>query len=156
MIAVRTRKQKVITMFKSLNELAPVYLQDLLNKRSTDYELHNSFRKSTLPRPRINCLKPSSSGALYSFHSGALYSFLLLPQRVSLKRTSEAALISRRLHYRGLKSLFLTKRKELWLSANGRLRMRRDNCNELSLFANGNILGCAVIWREQLWLCTNG
>ena len=33
-------------------------------------------------------------------------------------------LISRRLHYRGLQSLFHTKRKELWLCASGRLRMR--------------------------------
>ena len=33
-------------------------------------------------------------------------------------------LISRRLHYTGLQSLFLTKRKELWLCASGRFRMR--------------------------------
>ena len=35
-----------------------------------------------------------------------------------------SSLISRRLHYRGLQSLFLTKRKELWLCASGRFRMR--------------------------------
>ena len=36
-----------------------------------------------------------------------------------------SSLISRRLHYRGLQSLFLTKRKGLWLCASGtRLRMR--------------------------------
>ena len=33
-------------------------------------------------------------------------------------------LIDRTLIYRGLKSLFLTKREELWLWANGRFRMR--------------------------------
>ena len=33
-------------------------------------------------------------------------------------------LISRRLHYRGLQSLFLTKRKGLCLCANGSFRMR--------------------------------
>ena len=33
-------------------------------------------------------------------------------------------LISRRLHYRGLQSHFLTKRKELRLCANGRFKMR--------------------------------
>ena len=33
-------------------------------------------------------------------------------------------LIDRRLLYRGLKSLFLTKRGELWLWANGGFRMR--------------------------------
>ena len=54
-------------------------------------------------------------------------------------------LISRRLHYRGLQSLFLTKRKELWLCANGRFRMRSGMRKELWLCANGNILGCAVI-----------
>ena len=35
-----------------------------------------------------------------------------------------SSLISRRLQYRGLQSLFLTKSKELWLCANGRFRMR--------------------------------
>ena len=35
-----------------------------------------------------------------------------------------SSLISRRLHYNGLQSLFLTKRKELWLCASGRYRMR--------------------------------
>ena len=34
-----------------------------------------------------------------------------------------SSLISRRLHYRGLKSLFLAKRKELWLCVSGRSRM---------------------------------
>ena len=47
-----------------------------------------------------------------------------------------SSLISKRLHYRGLQSLFLTKRKELWLCANGRFRMR-----------NG--------MRKELWLCAN-
>ena len=36
-----------------------------------------------------------------------------------------SSLIDRRLLYRGLKSLFLTKREELWLWANGGFRMRR-------------------------------
>ena len=35
-----------------------------------------------------------------------------------------SSLISRRLHYRGLQSLFPTKRKELCLCAKGRFRMR--------------------------------
>ena len=66
-----------------------------------------------------------------------------------------SSLISRRLHYRGLQSLFLTKRKELWLSANGRFRMCSDMRKELWLCANGNILGCTVKWRKEQWLCTN-
>ena len=48
-----------------------------------------------------------------------------------------SSLISRRLHYRGLQSLFVTKRKELWLCANGRVRMRSG-------------------MRKELWLCANG
>ena len=67
-----------------------------------------------------------------------------------------SSLISRRLHYRGLQSLFLTKRKELWLCANRRFRMRSGMRKELWLCAIGNILGCAVILRKELWLCANG
>ena len=52
-------------MFKSLNEQAPVYLQNLFHERSTDCDLRNSFRKLTLPRPRprprTNYLKRSFS-----------------------------------------------------------------------------------------------
>ena len=44
-------------MFKSLNEQAPVYLQNLFHERSTDYDLRNSFHKLTLPRPRTNYLE---------------------------------------------------------------------------------------------------
>ena len=61
-----------------------------------------------------------------------------------------SSLISRRLHYRGLQSLFFTIRKELWLCANGRFRMRSGMRKELWLCANGNILGCAVIRRKEL------
>ena len=50
-----------------------------------------------------------------------------------------SSLISRRLHYRGLQSLFLTKRKELWLCTSGRFRMRSGMRKELWLCANGKI-----------------
>ena len=50
-----------------------------------------------------------------------------------------SSLISRRLHYRGLQSLFLTKRKGLWLCANGSFRMRSGMHKELWLCANGKI-----------------
>ena len=46
-------------MFKSLNGLAPVYLQDLFSKRHTDYDLRDSFRKFNLPNPRTGHLKRS-------------------------------------------------------------------------------------------------
>ena len=32
-------------MFKSLNGLAPVYLQDLFSERHTDYDMRDSLRK---------------------------------------------------------------------------------------------------------------
>ena len=46
-------------MFKSLNGLAPVYLQDLFSERHTDYHLRDSFHKLNLPKPRTNYLKRS-------------------------------------------------------------------------------------------------
>ena len=55
-----------------------------------------------------------------------------------------SSLISRRLHYRGLQSLFLNKRKELWLCANGRFRMRcgmRKDCGYARMVG----LACAVV-----------
>ena len=46
-------------MFKSLNGLAPVYLHGLFSERHTDYDLHDSFRKLNLPKPRTDYLKCS-------------------------------------------------------------------------------------------------
>ena len=66
LVSARRKKHKAIMMFKSLNEQAPVYLQNLFHERSTDYDLRNSFHKLTLPRPRTNYLKRSFS------YSGAL------------------------------------------------------------------------------------
>ena len=37
-LSLRRRKQKAIMVFKSLNGLAPVYLQDLYSERHTDYD----------------------------------------------------------------------------------------------------------------------
>ena len=36
--------------FKSLNGLAPVYLDDLFSEQHTDYDLRNYFRKLNLPK----------------------------------------------------------------------------------------------------------
>ena len=65
-LSLRRRKQKAIMMFKSLNGLAPVYLQDLSSERNTDYDLRDSFHKLNLPKPRTDDLKRSFgySGAL--------------------------------------------------------------------------------------------
>ena len=44
-------------MFKSLNGLAPVYLQDSFSERNTDYDVRDSFRKLNLPKLRTDYLK---------------------------------------------------------------------------------------------------
>ena len=47
-------------MFKSLNGLAPVYLQDLFSdERHTDYDMRDSLHKLNLPKPRTDYLKRS-------------------------------------------------------------------------------------------------
>ena len=77
---------------------------------------------------------------------------LLLTQRVSLKRTVRgSSLISRRLHYRGLQSLFLTNRKELWLCASERFRMRSGMPQGIVVMREWEDLGCTVRWRKDLW-----
>ena len=60
-LVIRRKKHKAIMMFKSLNEQASVYLQNLFHERSTDYDFRNSFHKLTLPRPRTDYLKRSFS-----------------------------------------------------------------------------------------------
>ena len=70
-LVIRRKKHKAIMMFKSLNEQAPVYLQNLFHERSTDYDLHNSFHKLSLPRPRPNYLKRS-----FSYSSAFLWNSL--------------------------------------------------------------------------------
>ena len=83
----RRRKQKAIMMFKSLNGLAPVYLQDLFSERNTDYNLRDAFRKLNLPKPRTDYLKRSFG------YSGALLKILgRLDQLGSLRRKSTAHL----------------------------------------------------------------
>ena len=66
-LVIRRKKHKAIMMFKSLNEQAPVYLQNLFHEQSTDYDLRNSVHKLSLPRLRTNYLKWSFS------YSGALF-----------------------------------------------------------------------------------
>ena len=58
-LSLRRRKHKAIMMFKSLNGLAPVCLHELFSERHTDYDLHDSFRKFNLAKPRTNYLKRS-------------------------------------------------------------------------------------------------
>ena len=62
-----------------------------------------------------------------SYHSTYIFDFFsVIAAAASEPEANErgSSLIDRRLIYRGLKSLFLTKREELWLWANGGFRMR--------------------------------
>ena len=61
-----------------------------------------------------------------------------------------SSLISRRLHYRGLQSLFLTKRKELWLARMGRFRMHSGMPQGIVAMREWEDLGCAVTWHKDL------
>ena len=59
--------------------------------------------------------------------------FLLIAAAVSEPEESERgnSLIGKKLHYRDMQSLFLTKSKELWLCATQKFRMRNGlakNC----------------------------
>ena len=58
-------------MFKSLNGLAPVYLQDLFSKRHTGYDMRDSLRKLNLPKPRTDYLKRS-----FGYSGALLWNFL--------------------------------------------------------------------------------
>ena len=53
-------------MFKTMNGLAPVYLQSLFSQHHSVYNLRDSEGKLTLPKPRTNYLKRSFS------YSGAM------------------------------------------------------------------------------------
>ena len=55
-----------------------------------------------------------------------------------------SSLISRRLHYKSLQSLFPTKRKELWLCANGRFRMRSGMLQRIVVVREWEDLGYAA------------
>ena len=48
------QKRKATLMFKTINGLTPVYLQNLFSTRSTRYNLRDSEAKLELPTPRTN------------------------------------------------------------------------------------------------------
>ena len=52
-------------------------------------------------------------------------------------------MIGKKLHYRGIQSLFLAKLKELWLCANERFRMHNGLARNCGYVRREN-LGCAV------------
>ena len=54
-----------------------------------------------------------------------------------------SSLIGKKSHYRGIESLFLAKRKELWLCANETFRMRNGIARNFG-YVRMEDLGCAV------------
>ena len=63
---LRRKKPKALMMFKSMNGLAPEYLQTLFSQCRSVYNLRDSEGNLTLPKPSTNYLKRSSS------YSGAM------------------------------------------------------------------------------------
>ena len=59
-------KQKALMMYKTMNDLAPEYLQSLFSQRHSAYGLRNSEGRLTLSKPSTNYLKRSFS------YSGAM------------------------------------------------------------------------------------
>ena len=59
-LSLRRKKQKALIMYKTLNELAPDYLQCLFTQRHVnDYHLRDLEGKLSLPKPTTNYLKRS-------------------------------------------------------------------------------------------------
>ena len=59
-LSLRRKKQKALIMYKTLNDLAPDYLQRLFTQRHVnDYNLRNLEGKLSLPKPNTNYLKRS-------------------------------------------------------------------------------------------------
>ena len=55
-LSLRRKKQKALIMYKTLNELAPEYLQCLFTQRHVnDYNLRNLEVKLSLPKPNTVC-----------------------------------------------------------------------------------------------------
>ena len=69
----------------------------------------------------------------------------LIAAEMSEPEASErgSSLIGKKLHQRGMQSLFLARRKELWLCANKRFRMRNGLARN-SGYVRMEDLGCAV------------
>ena len=65
-LSLRRKKQKAVMMYKTMNDLAPEYLQSLFSQRHSAYNLRNSEGRLTLSKPSTNYLKRSFS------YSGAM------------------------------------------------------------------------------------
>ena len=82
----------------------------------------------------------------YCANEGRMYKNLIIPAAASEPEANErgSSLISRRLHCRGLQSLFVTKHKGLWLCASGRFRMRSGMPQGIVVMRDWEDLGCTA------------
>ena len=60
-LSLRRKKQKALMIYKTMNDLAPEYLQSLFSQRHSAYNLRNSEGRLTLSKPSTNYLKRSFS-----------------------------------------------------------------------------------------------
>ena len=60
-LPLRLKKQKALMMYKTMNDLAPEYLQSLFSQRHSAYNLRYSEGRLTLSKPSTNYLKRSFS-----------------------------------------------------------------------------------------------
>ena len=60
-LSIRRKKQKALTMYKTMIGLAPQYIQRLFAQSYSNYNLRNSEGKLALLKPRTNYLKRSFS-----------------------------------------------------------------------------------------------
>ena len=113
-LSVRRKKQKALIMYKTLNELAPEYLQCLFTQRYFNgYNLRNLEGKLSLPKPNTNYLKRSfcysgaclwnnlpqdlkSVGSIGQFKRGIRR---YLRYRIPTRQSCKTVLMSFSLHY---------------------------------------------------------
>ena len=82
----------------------------------------------------------------YCANEGNMFKNLIIAAAASEPEANErgSSAISRRLLYKGLQSLFLTKPKGLWLCASGRFRMRSGMPRGVVVMREWGDLGCAA------------
>ena len=69
-------------MYKTMNDLAPEYLQSLFSQLHSAYNLRNSEGKLNLPKPSTTYLKRSFSygGSLYGITCPMLHRLIILSE----------------------------------------------------------------------------
>ena len=90
-LSLRRKKQKAVMIYKTMNYLAPEYLQSLLSQRHSAYNLRNSQGRLTMSKPRTNYLKRS-----FSYKGAMLWNNLPKSLKKCCIRSSILSEISRR------------------------------------------------------------